>query len=231
MGCPVAGPSHTILGTGVPKIARTQWFPLWNARTVEGQGQMRRRSLLLLVLLVLPGLPVAWIFSHPDPRVRAYTVQEVLAGVRSRPDAWLGRTLLIRGYLVDQPAYCAPPVCRGPAWSAPPPVHPPGAYAEWEELHAAGGEGRVLFASPTLVLQRSTARVSTRSSRLHDLLGWSPVFGTALANALFPLSAAARTPRWGALATYRITLLPGARCSPTQVFAVVGSCGPQGIRR
>lgn len=194
---------------------------------------MRRRSLLflILVILALSGLSAAWITSHPAPHERVYTVQEVLAGVRSSPAAWIGRTPLIRGYLVDQPAYCVQPVCRGPAWSAPPPVHPPGAYAEWEELHAAGGEGIVLFASPALVLQRSTARVSTRSSRLHDLLGWSPVFGTALADALFPLSAAARTPRWGAVATYRITLLPGARCSPTQVFAVVGSCGPQGIRR
>lgn len=194
---------------------------------------MRRRFLLfvLLVILVLPALLVAWIFSHPGRRERAYTVQEVLAGVHSQPAVWLGRTLPIRGYLVDQPAYCVQPVCRGPAWSAPPPVHPPGAYAEWEELHAAGGEGIVLFSSPTLVLQRSIARVSTRSSRLHDLLAWSPVFGTALANAVFPLSADARTPRWGALATYRITLLPGARCSPAQVFAVAGSCGPQGIRR
>lgn len=186
---------------------------------------MKKRSLfLLLCLIAIAGL-IALAFSGRW-RERTYTVQEVLAGLRSHPSDWVGRTVTVKGYLMEINGLCASSACPKVsqwAWTSQSPQ-----VTAWEELRS---DHNNFAANSILILRRFVPlSPSPQPNRLHSLIARIPGIGATLADIVSPLPTPVPTPHWGSRATYRIVLLSGAPCMSSKLYTPYMNCGPQGVR-
>jgi len=75
---------------------------------------MVKRVLIVLLCLVVVAALVSVIVGLVSPSPRVYSVDEVQAGLRQQPRAWVGRTVLVRGWSNSSSGQGCPPWGPGP---------------------------------------------------------------------------------------------------------------------
>ena len=73
---------------------------------------MRGRWLVTLIALPLLGVAVLLPLVRGAPSGRVYTVREVVAGLAHRPSAWVGRVLLVRGWVRSAEVWVPPRLAK-----------------------------------------------------------------------------------------------------------------------
>jgi len=92
-----------------------------------------------LLLIILTPVVIQHTTASPAPP-RSYTVPELAARLREDPQAWTGRTVLVRGQLDTVSVSCGPGVATSTCQSG-----------QWEEIQAGNSTGTP---HPPLALSR-----------------------------------------------------------------------------
>jgi hypothetical protein len=181
---------------------------------------VRGRWLVTLIALPLVGGAVLLPLVRQAPSGRVYTVAEFAAGLAHRPSAWVGRVLLVRGWVRSAEVWVPPPRpqelfsvdssasegCFVGGYPCPSPL--PGTLPSGSSVHLfiydtlPATSGMQTHWPAILTLRVQAPAPSIASNLLQRIL------------ALLHLAAGSQRVRWGYPATYRVVVLPRtiARC-------------------